>query len=56
MLTNEDIRLLLRGKLYRCCVRSCVLDGSETWPMTKQNELTLWQVEMRMIRWMCGWC
>jgi len=32
----------------------CMLHGSETWPMKKENELTLKQAEMRVIRWMCG--
>ena len=31
-----------------------MLDGSETWPVKAENELTLQQAEMRMIRWMCG--
>jgi len=28
--------------------------GSETWPVTKENEVALQQVEMRMVRWMCS--
>jgi len=35
-------------------VRSCVLHGSETWPVKKENKLTFQQAEMRMIRGMCG--
>jgi len=31
-----------------------MVHGSETWPEKKENELTLKQAEMRMIRWMCG--
>ena len=31
-----------------------MLHGSEAWPVKKENELTLQQAEMRMIRWMCG--
>ena len=30
LLSNKDVSLLMRGKLYRSCVRSCVLHGSET--------------------------
>jgi len=30
-----------------------MLHGSETWPVKKQNELTLQQTEMRIIRWIC---
>jgi len=31
-----------------------MLHGSETWPATKENEVTLQRAEMRMVRWMCG--
>jgi len=31
-----------------------MLHGSETWPVTKKNEVALQQAEMRIIRWMCG--
>jgi len=31
-----------------------MLHGSEMWPVKKENELTLQQAEMRVIRWMCG--
>jgi len=43
LLTSEDVSLLMRGKLYRSCMHSCthMLDGSETWPVKKENELTL---------------
>ena len=58
--------LFMRRKLYRSCVRSCMLHGSEKWQVNltttfkqtwldlKENELTLQRAEMRMIRWMCG--
>jgi len=29
-----------------------MLDGSETWPVMKENEVVLQQAEMRMVRWM----
>jgi len=31
-----------------------MLHGSETWPVRKENEVTLQQAEMRMVRWMCN--
>ena len=31
-----------------------MIHGGETWPVKKQNELTLQQAEMRMISWMNG--
>jgi len=48
-LSNKDVSLLMRGKLC-----SCMLHDSETWPVKKENELTLQPAEMRTISWMCG--
>ena len=31
-----------------------MLDGSETWPVRKENEMALQRAEMRMVRWMYG--
>jgi len=31
-----------------------MLQGSEIWPVRKQNELALQRAEMRMVRWMCS--
>ena len=44
----------MRRKLYTSHVHSCMLHASETWPMRKENKLTLLRAEMRMIKWMCG--
>ena len=55
ILTNKDVSLLMRAKLYSRCVSSCILHGrEETRSTKKENELTLQQAEMRLIRWMCG--
>ena len=58
LLTNKDISLTVRGRLYSSCSSSCVrssmLHGSETWPVRKENEVALQRAEMRMVRWMCG--
>ena len=43
-----------KGKIYDPCVRSCVLHGSETWSLKRENELALHRVEMKMISWICG--
>ena len=53
LLTNRDISLFGRGRLYSSCVRSSMLHRSETWPVKKENEVALQQAEMRIIRWMC---
>jgi len=34
-LTNKDMSLIMRGRLYSSCVRSSMLHGSETWPVKK---------------------
>jgi len=54
LLTNKDVSLKVRGRLYSSCVRSSMLHGSETWPITKESEVALQWAEMRMVRWMCG--
>jgi len=53
LLTNNDTSLKVRGRLYSSCVRSSMLHGSETWPVRKENEMSLQRTEMRMVRWMC---
>ena len=40
LLTNKDVSLIMRGRLYRSCVRSSMLHGSETWPVRKDKKLS----------------
>ena len=54
LLTNRDISLIRRGRLYSSCVRSSMLHRSETWPVRKENEVALQWAEIRMVRWMCN--
>jgi len=54
LLTNKDVSLIMRGRLYSSCVRSSMLHGSETWPVRKENVVALQRAELRMVRWMCG--
>jgi len=35
ILTNRDVSLVMRGILYRSCLCSCMLHGSETWQVKK---------------------
>jgi len=37
LLTNKDISLKVRGRLYHSCVWSSMVHGSETWPVSKEN-------------------
>jgi len=46
LLTNKDISLLVRGRLYSSCMQSSMLHGSETWSIRKENEVALQRAEM----------
>jgi len=37
LLTNKDISLTVRGRLYSSCVQSSMLHASEIWPVRKEN-------------------
>jgi len=37
LLTNKDVSVIMRGRLYSSCVRSSMLHGCETWPVRKEN-------------------
>jgi len=50
ILNGKGFLLKLKGKVYATCVRSCLLHGSETWPMNVEDELKLNRTEMSMIR------
>jgi hypothetical protein len=54
ILAHKGASLAIKGKLYVSCVRSCMIYGSETWPVKAVHEAKLDRTEMRMIRWMCG--
>ena len=43
LLSNKDMSLKVRGRLYNSCVRSSMLHGSETWPIRKENKVALQQ-------------
>jgi len=46
VLTNKDISLTVRGRLYSSCVRSSMLHGSGEWQ----------KVTLKAVRWPCGVC
>jgi len=54
LLTNKDILLTVRRRLYSSCLQSSMLHVSETWPVRNENEVALQRAEMRMVTWMCG--
>jgi len=41
LLTNRDISLFGRGRLYSSCVRSSMLHGSESWPVRKDKKASI---------------
>ena len=47
LLTNKDVFLIMRGRLYSSFVRSIMLHRSETWPVRKENLVALQRAEMR---------
>ena len=54
ILTSKGASLALKGRVYKSCVRSCMVYGSEMWSIKVEHEAKLERTEMRMIRWMCG--
>jgi len=54
LLTNKDVSLIMRGRLYSSCAQSSILHGSETWLARKENVVALQRAEMKMVWWMCG--
>ena len=53
-LPSKKVALRLKGKVYRACVRSSMIYGSETWAVNAEQEAKLERAEMRVVRWMCG--
>ena len=46
--------LKARGVIYKTCVRSVLVYGSETWEMKVDDLRRLECTERRMLRWICG--
>ena len=46
LLTNKDVSLIMRGRLYSSCVQSSMLRGRETWPVRKENVVALQRAEI----------
>jgi len=41
LLTNRNISLIRRGRLYSSCVQSSMLHRSETWPVRKDKKASI---------------
>ena len=53
-LISRGASLKLKGKIYRCCVQSVMVYGSETWATKVADVQRLERNEMMMVRWICG--
>ena len=54
LLTNRNLPLLTRGRVYSTCVRSVMLHAAETWAMTVATLNRLRHNDRVMIRWVCN--
>ena len=54
LLLGRGFFLKMKGMVYRSCVRSAMLFGSETWCLRKNEMITLRRTERAMVRSKCG--
>ena len=54
ILAKKGVSLKLKGKVYVACVRSAMINGSETWAMTMEIGNRLERGGTQMVRWMWG--
>ena len=54
LLTSRVFLYKLKGNIYKACVRSAMLYGSEIWPVKREDMCRFQQTEMQMARWMCN--
>ena len=54
LLVGRRFSLKMKGMVYRSCVRSAMLYGSETWCLRENEMIILRRTERAMVRSMCG--
>ena len=54
LLCNQRIPLRSRSNIYHACIRSVMLYGAETWPLTQRLERVIVSCDRRMLRYMSG--
>ena len=54
ILASRGASLRTKGKIFRTCVQSVMVYGSETWAMRMEDTNRLERTERLMVRWMCG--
>ena len=52
ILTNKGISLVNHGKVFKARIRSALLYGSETWPLTTEDFSRIKRCDHAMIRWL----
>ena len=54
LLTDKRIPLRIRGSVYDSYIKSVMLYGSETWPITKKENDLMRKCYRKMLRYMAG--
>ena len=54
ILTMRGTSLKVQGKIYKTCVQSVMMYGSETWAMKVEDTHKLKRTEVSMMRRICG--
>ena len=54
LLNSKRFSLKMKGIIYRSCVRSAMLYGSETWCLRENEMEILREIERAMVKAMCG--
>ena len=54
ILTSRGASLKVKGQVYRSCVQTVLVYGSETWPVKNEDVQRMERAERMMVRWMCG--
>ena len=54
LLLENRFPLKMKGKVYRCCVRSAIMYKSETWCLKENKKAILRKTERVMVRAICG--
>src|SRR3954462_2933025 len=54
VVTVTGASLRVKGKIYRACVQSVLVYGSETWAMKVADMQRLLRTENNIVRWMSG--
>ena len=55
LLLGNRFSLKMKGKVFRCCVRSATMYGSDTWCSKENEKVILRRMERAIMGAMCGW-